>query len=156
MAKRRCTKKTKAGKSCRAWPLAGTNRCISHSDRKTQESTGFGVNGGRPRKPRVVEVLREQVEAEIQDWLRPLYEAREATTAVVVGTGPKAHLEVVPDYRVRLQAAREVLDRIYGRPTTHAEVKGEFEHTTQTDFDRQVAELVKRVEANANGAKAPA
>src|SRR4051812_45572472 len=74
MAKRRCGKPTKNGAKCRAWALDGDETCISHADKKTQDSTGFGgpqPGAGRPRKPRPTELLQNLVQAHAVELLRP-------------------------------------------------------------------------------------
>jgi hypothetical protein len=56
------------------------------------------------------------MEAHIDETLAPLKEALSAEKSVVVGNGPQAHVEKVPDIPTRMAAARELLDRGYGRP----------------------------------------
>lgn len=41
----------------------------------------------------------------------------DAERAVVVGTGPKARVEIVPDMELALKAIREIYDRAEGRPS---------------------------------------
>lgn len=126
--KRRCKGTTRAGKACSAYPLTDSDFCLAHSDEERRASVGFtgeaGKLGGRPRKPRVVDVLREKVEDEIEEWLEPLYEARKATKHVVVGNGPTAHVEEVPDIPTRLAATREVIDRTHGKARQSVELSG--------------------------------
>jgi hypothetical protein len=119
-----CTGTTKKGAPCKARPLKNTTLCLAHSDEKTRESTGFGIGGGRPPKPRAVDLLRERIEKDIDRYLAPIEEALEATSGVVVGNGRDAHVEVLPDYGTRLKAAAMALDRVYGRPRQAMEVTG--------------------------------
>jgi hypothetical protein len=51
-----------------------------------------------------------------------LWAALHAERALVVGNGPTAHLELVPDHPTRIAAARELLDRAYGRTRQASEV----------------------------------
>lgn len=128
MSDRRCHAITKAGKACKAYPVEGTDHCLAHSDAETRASVGFvaeaGILGGRPPAPRAVDLVRERVEAEIEEWYQVLLDARGAMKAVVVGHGDDAEIEHVPDHPVRLAAFREVMDRAYGKPKQATEVSG--------------------------------
>lgn len=124
MAKRRCKAKTKAGKRCKAAPLKGSDVCLAHSDEKTRVATSFQRGGGRPRKPRVVDVVRERIEAEMDEWYAVLIDARQATRAIVVGQGEYATIEHVPDHPTRLRAFAAAMDRAYGKPKQTAEISG--------------------------------
>jgi len=67
---------------------------------------GFVANNGkagRPRAPRVVDVVRGRIEQDFDRRYRVLVEAREAEHAVVVGSGPSARIEMVPDHATRLR-----------------------------------------------------
>lgn len=121
-----CTATTKAGEPCKAKPLKDTDRCLAHSDEATRTSMNFqqGPRPGRPPNPRAVDVLRERLDAELDEWLAPLYEARNATRHVVVGNGPSAHVEEVPDLPTRLAAFREMMDRVHGKPKQTQELSG--------------------------------
>lgn len=136
MSKRRCHGTTKKNKPCGAPPLrpgtviegiAVTGKwCVQH-DEDLPESARIGgaqPGAGRPRNPRAVDVLRERIEQDIDKVIVPLWEALEATSGVVVGNGPSARLEIEPDYRTRIAAARELLDRGYGRPRQAVEMSG--------------------------------
>lgn len=126
MSDRACKATTKAGKPCKAPPLDSGDFCIAH-DRNSKKDLGFGGSqpgSGRPPKPRIVDVLRERVENEIDEWLEPFYEGRTATRHVVVGNGPTAHVEEVPDIPTRMAASREVLDRTHGKSKQVNEITG--------------------------------
>lgn len=43
-------------------------------------------------------------------------EALDADRPVVVGNGPGARMELVPDHDVRIKAANTIMDRIHGKP----------------------------------------
>jgi hypothetical protein len=135
VSERACNGTNKIREPCSANPLKpGTviegvsvsgDYCRQH-DPNLPESARMGgaqPGAGRPRKPRAVDVLRERIEQDIDRVLNPLWEALEATQGVVVGTGPTATLEVVPDYRTRIAAVRELLDRGYGRAKTTGELR---------------------------------
>lgn len=132
MAKRRCKGKTKAEKRCRAAPLRDRAYCSAH-DPESPGSTRFGspeqaaaagALGGRPPRPRAVDVLRERVEADVDAVLAPLFEGLAADRGVVVGAGESAQIEMVVDWSTRLAAARELLDRGYGKPRQTIEHAG--------------------------------
>jgi hypothetical protein len=102
---------------------------MAHSDAETRASVGFvpeaGRLGGRPRNPSVIDRLREKVEAQSDEIVSKLWDLVEnATRTVVVGTGPNAYTEVVPDNDLRLKALRELLDRSHGRPKQATEISG--------------------------------
>lgn len=132
--KRKCKGTTKAGEPCPTTPLhAGTlvdgvpahgGYCRSHDPDLAAAGVskipaGFGgpqPGSGRPRKPRAVDVLKDWMEDHIDETLAPLKAGLTATKMVVVGNGPGARLEEVPDNATRIACARELLDRGYGRP----------------------------------------
>lgn len=127
--KRKCSGTTKAGKPCKANPIKGTDFCLSHSDAETRASVGFtaeaGKLGGRPKTPTVIDAIREEVERRMDEITGALWElANAAERAVVVGNGPDAHVEIVPDNDLRLKALRELLDRSHGRPKQATELTG--------------------------------
>jgi hypothetical protein len=122
-----CTIPTKAGKPCKAAPPhPGRDYCLAHAPATERESTGFRADNGsagRPAKPRTVDLVRERIEAEIDDWLKVLEDAREAVSTIVVGTGPNVRTAVVPDFNARLKAFQVAFDRGYGRPKQTADVQ---------------------------------
>jgi hypothetical protein len=126
MAKRRCKGKTKAGKRCKAWALHDGDRCLAHSDEKTQDSVGFGgsqPDAGRPAKPRVVDVLRERVEAEVEKIVAPYFEALEHAVLHATYEGEVVVSEHA-DLGARINAAEKLLDRVYGKPRQTIEHAG--------------------------------
>jgi hypothetical protein len=157
---RTCQSKTLKGEPCRAAALSGRDRCLAHSDEITRGKTGFGGvqrGAGRPRSPRAVDVLRERVEADVDRVLDPLFNALEATRSVVVGNGSTAHVQVVEDIPTRLAAARELLNRAYGRPRQVPEVieiTAEMLDNAIAQMEVEVAEL-ERQAAGAVGLEAP-
>jgi hypothetical protein len=71
---------------------------------------------GRPPRPRVIDVMKEQIEQEIAEYMAPYRESLLAMKQVVVGNGAHARMVEVPDHRTRLQATEALLDRVYGKP----------------------------------------
>lgn len=120
-----CVSLTRAGKPCRARPLKGTDLCLSHSDRDTQVSIGFGgpqEGAGRPRRPREIELIQE-VADEYRQELRDVFsDGLIAERGVVVGDGEHARVEYVTDNSHRLATAKEILDRLHGKPTQRVDV----------------------------------
>jgi hypothetical protein len=131
---RRCSGTTRAGEPCRAAPLKGRETCSSHDPLSpaetrfgsTQQASRAGARGGAAgRRPRVVDVIRERIEEEIEPVISALVDALTADRGVVVGQGESASVEFVPDHDARIKAARELLDRAYGRARQALEVTGE-------------------------------
>ncbi len=112
----RCKALTKAGAACRNPVVRESGYCLAHSAREVVDSRGFGgaqPDSGRPARPRVVDVLRDQLEADLQRVLAPLFDGLAAERA-----------DGSPDWPARLAAVRELLDRAYGRPTQAQELTG--------------------------------
>lgn len=127
MAERRCKATTKDGQPCKAAPLRDGDFCLAHADEETRESTGFVAangKGGRPKNPRVIDVLRERLEERIDDVIGPLFDALEADRGIAVGNGPSARVEYMTDHATRIAAVRELLDRVYGKPRSTTEITG--------------------------------
>lgn len=126
MTRRRCKATTKRNTPCMAAPLKDQDVCLAHADEEVRISTdfGYGPRPGRPPNPKPVEVLREKIENDIEKWLAPYEEALRAERGVVVGNGPEAHVELVPDIPTRMKAADAVLDRIYGKAKQATEITG--------------------------------
>ena len=119
-----CTAPTRAGKTCRSAAMKGTGLCYAHTPGGLLTRCAEG--GIAKRKPRPNEVLRGQLEELNDDAIRALTEALRADRALVVGQGPTAWVATAPDHAVRLGAAKELWDRLYGRPaqTTRLEAGG--------------------------------
>lgn len=160
--KRRCKATTRAGEPCRSTSLWDNGLCFGHQPAEVKAKHGFspenGKRGGRPRKPTLIEVWREQVEKDYEKVLAVFREGLEAERALVVGNGPTAHLETAPDIPTRIKAAESYVDRVYGKPTQTTELSGPggkpIEHDVvelpkEEDFHRQVAEIL--AEAGAAG-----
>jgi hypothetical protein len=99
--------------------------------------------GDRPPKPRVVDVLRETIEAELADGiLRVFVDGLQATRIVIVNGA----VEYVPDHAARHAAARELLDRAYGKPQAGVTVSGDYAAPLVVDLTnpsmREAARLI--------------
>lgn len=165
MAKRRCKGTTKKGKRCQSPPIEGTDLCISHSPKAVQANVGFGgaengAKGGSARKvPKLTEVLRERVEDRAEEIIDKLLDGLDATRAVVVGTGPKARVEIVPDQDQVRKTVADIYDRFEGRPRQVSEISGpdggEIPIGTaipnEADWHRAVIALGEQVGVGANG-----
>jgi hypothetical protein len=151
--KRTCEGTTKKGKPCGANPLKPgtviggvtvTGKWCRQHDLDLPDSARIGgatPGAGRPRKPREVDVIRESLEARAGMIDEMLREAMLANRAVVVGNGPTAHMEMVPDWPTRITAAREILDRSYGRSKQSSEVTVITEDALTQAITRLEAEL---------------
>lgn len=125
MAKRTCTATTVRGKPCQAAPLKGTDRCGAHplspaSPRfgSPEQASQAGQLGGRPRRPREIELVQE-VADEYRDEMRlVLIEGLQAQRGIVVGDGESARVEFVADHSQRLRTFQEIQDRLHGKPRT--------------------------------------
>lgn len=159
MAKRRCKGTTKAGKPCKAHPLRGTDHCLAHSDRDTRESVGFRADngkGGRPRKPRVVDVMRERVEEKVEELLAPYFDAVEKAMLHASSDG-EVHVSEHPDYGARVAAAEKLLDRVYGKPMQTTALTGSDGGAIRVEdvfLDPTVREKLHEVVERAGAARA--
>lgn len=143
--RRQCKGETRRGRPCSVSPLtaAGAAKlglpaedqdwCRAHHP-DLPESARFGSRaqateagnlGGRPRTPRVVDVIKERIEEEVDQIVGALMDALGASEGIAVAVkGGGATLVEVPDHRTRIAAARELLDRAYGRPKQQTELTG--------------------------------
>jgi hypothetical protein len=155
VTKRTCQGTTKRGKPCGANPLKpGTviqgvtvtgTWCRTHDEdlpasAKLHATRTPEQMGGRPKNPRVVDVIRERIEQN-DEVTKTLLHALDAEKAVVVATRDEAHVEMVPDHQIRIQAARELLDRGYGRPHQSSDVTVVTEDRLVEAIERMEAEL---------------
>jgi hypothetical protein len=144
MAKRRCKSKTKAGRRCRAAPLKGGETCSAHDRMRPDEdrfgSPIFSARAGasaKPHKPHPRDEMRRLAEEHARVIVAPYF--RTLGLAVDVDDGrvtpcPRAVIlakhegrvfaSEVEDLAAQMAAARELLDRVYGRPRQSLEVAG--------------------------------
>lgn len=146
MAKPRCTSNTKKGTRCQNAPVKGTKHCISHSDKETRESAGFGgpqPNAGRPANPKPSEVARKLIEDNVLALQRPYWNALGYDVVIDPETGPKL-VELAnggaklygtskfgdvcvsdhEDLGAMIAAAEKLQDRVYGKPKQVQELTG--------------------------------
>lgn len=124
-----------------------------------QAKTGFGgaengrKGGHAKRVPRLTEVLTAEVERRAEEIITRLFAGLAAKRAVVVGTGPKAHVEIVDDPDLILKTIREIFDRAEGRPLQRTE--GKLEHRSVDHMDREIERLTERLAAehSSNGSR---
>lgn len=118
-----CTATTKRGTPCKARPLKDRDVCLAHADVATRTSANFqqGPRPGRPPNPRVVDVLRERIEREVEAVIEPLFDALTAERMYFDNNGEGWSSK---DHQARLAAVRELLDRGYGKPKQATELSG--------------------------------
>ena len=154
MGKRQCKGTNKQGQPCGAHPIGDGDLCISHSDRETQDRLGFGgpqEGSGRPRRPREIELIQEVAE-EMREQIRQVWrDGIQATRHVVVGNGPSAHLEEIPDQTERRHTIEAINDRLHGKPTVQADIAAAVDVNlnlvTDNDLRDQLATVRRRLAA---------
>ncbi len=117
--------------------------CIQH-DKDLPDSARIGgpqPGSGRPRKPRVVDVILASITERAGEIDAGLWEATKAERAVVVGNGPTAHMEMVPDWPTRIAAYRELMDRGHGKPKQSSEVTLVTKDAIEAAIEQMEAEL---------------
>ena len=154
--KRSCKATTRAGKPCKSPPQKEGDYCLAHASAEVRDSVGFiarNGKGGRPRRPREIELIQEVAE-QFRAALREVYATGlTAERAVVVGNGPSAHVEMVPDLPHRLAVAKEINDRLHGRPRQQTEITGgdggpvEVKLPTEAEWHAEVAQALVAVGA---------
>ena len=127
MSSRSCKGTTRKGTPCKATPLRDEDFCLAHSPRKAEIAPDFQgrqPGAGRPKRPREIDLI-EQVAEEKREELRAVYsEGLVADRAVVVGQGPTAHVEHVPDHPHRHRVAESMIDRLHGKARQVQEIGG--------------------------------
>ena len=125
MGKRQCKGTNKQGQPCGSPPVHESDYCLSHGG-KDWQSVGFGgaqPGAGRPPNPKPLEIMRERVEAEVDALLEPYFRAVKG--AMLYGTQQRTgeiRLSEFPDIGARINAAEKLFDRVYGKPTTQADI----------------------------------
>lgn len=129
MSRKTCTELKKDGTPCRGTAIED-GKCIAH---RSAAAHFDDPEAARAAAKRSAEVRRQKgalrrIEEYLADnpdrVIAPLLEALQATKHVVVGNGPSAHVEEVPDIPTRLKAAAELMDRGYGKPRQRTELTG--------------------------------
>ena len=131
----RCKGTNRHGQPCQAWPLKGTEHCSAHPDSLAPDGVRFGspeqaaaagaLGGAAGRHPRVVDIMRERVEAAADEILDAYF--RVLREAMLYGTQQRSGEIVVsdhPDIGARMAAAEKLLDRVYGKPKQSTEITG--------------------------------
>lgn len=138
LGKHGCTGITSASAACSAFPLKDSEPpvCLAHADQETRERAGFGgaqPNSGRPKLPKPMDLARQLVEEHAAALLRPHFKSlglllnddgtvlELPSGAVVVHQGEATDIE---DLGAQIAAARELLDRVYGKPKQATEITG--------------------------------
>lgn len=80
--------------------------------------------GERTPRPKIGDLMAQQIEQEVADFLQPYFEALTAMKQVVVGNGPHARMVEVDDHRTRMMATEALFDRAYGKPKQTQELSG--------------------------------
>jgi hypothetical protein len=130
-----CSATTRKGQPCKVAPLKGSEYCRAH-DPTLPDSSRFGspaqaaVAGSAPKPHKLgareamneafLEAAREHRDAIIAAYIDGL----DAERTVVVGNGPSAFTESVPDPPTRLTAAEKLTDRVIGKPRQGVEITG--------------------------------
>ncbi len=129
---RRCAATNKAGEPCKAGPMKDSDYCSAHNPAlpdgarfgSPAQAGAAGVLGGAAtRKPRLVEVMRERVEAEVDRILAPYFEALEGAVVTATWEGEVIASDVA-DLGARIAAAEKLLNRVYGMPRQATELTG--------------------------------
>lgn len=140
MAKNKCAGKNRAGEPCGANPLKepdaeGRYWCSAHSP-EVSDSERFGhgdqqrhasrLGGEALKRPRVVDLLREKLEEDLEEEVLQVFkEAVTAKKAVVVRDAEgNERVEFVTDHETRMRAADRLFDRAYGKPKQVTELTG--------------------------------
>lgn len=170
MAKRRCAAITRKGERCRAHPLKGSDKCLSHADAKAREAVGFiARNGkaGRKPRPKPDELIRQRLQAAVDYVLAPHFQAlgivgwtqegmpivdmSQAAMEVGRSNSGKVSLTEIADLGGRIAAAEKLMDRGFGKSTQPT-------RDDTPDVDAEIAKLLKKMDkrdrkeaAHANG-----
>jgi hypothetical protein len=133
-----CAGLTKNGDPCRSFALSGSDLCYFHGG--GADPVEVGKKGGRPKKPTVAEARALTLESLVPRALVVLQESLEGT-----------------DRKIRFQAARDVLDRSWGRPAQTSRVSTEvppdkpWEDLTREEEKALMAALDRRIALGDNG-----
>jgi hypothetical protein len=117
----------RAGEVCGKTLYGDTDKCWGHQPKAVKDEKGFGgpqEGSGPPRRPRMSDMFWEVYEEKRSELRAAVDEALTAERAVVVGNGPTAHVELVPDHPTRLKALDMVADRTDGKPRQSVEMSG--------------------------------
>jgi hypothetical protein len=122
-----CTARNAKGEPCKSTSVGPDGLCAAH--RKTLDGTGFGgpqPGSGRPRKLKPQDVLRAYLDEKGEELGQAVF-------------GVLVRLMASQDEMVRLRAAVELGNRMWGRPAQAVELSGSVE-TTITPMGRLALE----------------
>lgn len=134
--KRKCHGTTVKGKPCGAVPLRkGTvlggvavkgKHCRAHDPDLPDSARiqGPQPGSGRPKNPRVIDVLRSRIEERVDEVIEVYLDAMKADRTIVIGRGEDAVVEREVDHAIRLRAVEALNDRAYGKPAQAVELAG--------------------------------
>lgn len=132
-----CKATTKAGKPCRSTSVHENGYCTAHQPQDFKDSIGLGgaqKNPGPKVKPRLIDVLRQEVEERMQEVTAPFWDN-------LTSDNPK----------IAMEAAKELLDRSYGKPKQATEISGPegepielVKLPTDKDWEGAVAKVLKQ------------
>lgn len=117
----KCKATTKAGNPCQRTATVD-DFCVAHTTNPEKSITkhlvpGPHPGGGRPRRPREIELLQRVADEKVAELKAVYSDGLVADKSLVVGNGPSAHLELVPDHPHRHRVAESIIDRLHGKPT---------------------------------------
>ena len=132
-----CKATTKAGKPCRSRGVMENGLCMAHQPidvKRSKDFIGEPGKGGREKKPRLIDVLRAEVEERMTEVTAPFWEGLHSN-----------------DMDTRQKSAKELLDRAYGKPTQATEISGPqgdpielVKLPTDKDWNTAVAKVLKQ------------
>ena len=123
----RCQGTNKRGEPCRAVTVQANGWCRMHDPALVDKIARERSAGGKRTAQTWSEHAQSQVERNVRKWFRPYEEALEARR-LVTDQRTAALLETpFPDLDLQMRASERVLDRVYGKPTTRAEVSGQLD-----------------------------
>lgn len=142
----KCAGTNRKGNPCGVPALKGDDYCRAHSPNipdsfrfGTPEQAAIAGSAPKPHKLGAREALNEaflEAAREHRDAIIAAYiDGLHAEKTVVVGNGPTAHTESVPDPPTRVVSAEKLTDRVVGKPRQSVEHSGPDGGPIQTDLD---------------------
>lgn len=103
-------------------PQQRRNAILVEAGKATRFKPGQSGNpGGRPATPKLLDLIRQEVEERADEILAALFEALKAERSYGAGES----IITQTDHAMRVKAAVELLDRVYGKPTQRTELAGD-------------------------------
>ena len=118
--------------------IAVTGKWCRQHDQDLPENARIGgaqPGAGRPKKPRVVDVMREKLEENIDKMIDPyLQQALDAKCQfITLDKKGNEKIVMIPDYKARIAAVEKLLDRAYGKPGQALELTGKDGNPIEVD-----------------------